>query len=596
MPQKNRLDLYDEFKNGDIPNETDFADTIDSALNLVDDGLISYKVDTPVGTLKRFGIGGETSPDCPLGIKGEPGQDDQMICFTSSDESHKWNINLNPTGQSITGFSIDDQTSGISSSRFFIDQQSEGNVGIGTVEPEQKLHVRGANDGANVSIMVENLESGADSGWLMSAIDDNAVPERVRTFAIQEKNGPELFERITILSGGDPANPQNNVGVNEILPMATLHVSSPQSSPFTPLGMAENTGILLLGPVIGPNLVMDTHQVQARTGEYVASGPTLAFTANKLGLQPYGGGIIINESFSPDKQLIISDDGNIGVGKTPVEKIDINGAVTIGDTSTPVPADGTVRFGGPNADLEVWMGNQWNSLTTHTLTDGLWVNGGNGIIYYDTAAGNPKVGIGVTTPNSALHVKDDSQDVFGNIATVAVVNNSGTTSPDPGLMRTGIAVQCSGIWSTNSSALNVGLYVKSVTGQTAAESNIAALINGNTVIGDVTGQTIVGQNGVNVLAIQNGAAPTSIPGITPNTGIQIYSQDVVGADGIGRSAFRVMNGDGNVITLSRQASLEPASLTVPDTGDANTNALIENMRLRINQLENIIKALGVVAS
>jgi len=44
MSQKTRAELKEEFKNGDIPDQNDFADTIDSALNLVDDGLSSYRV------------------------------------------------------------------------------------------------------------------------------------------------------------------------------------------------------------------------------------------------------------------------------------------------------------------------------------------------------------------------------------------------------------------------------------------------------------------------------------------------------------------------------------------------------------------------
>lgn len=36
--QKTRGELKEEFKNGDIPDQDDFADTIDSALNLPDDG------------------------------------------------------------------------------------------------------------------------------------------------------------------------------------------------------------------------------------------------------------------------------------------------------------------------------------------------------------------------------------------------------------------------------------------------------------------------------------------------------------------------------------------------------------------------------
>src|ERR1044072_4169198 len=145
MSQKNRSDLYEEFKNGDIPNENYVADTIDSALNLVDDGLTSYKVSTAAGLLKRFGIG-DTAPNSPLGIKGEPGQDNQMISFTSNDASQKGNINLNRTAANVTRFSMDDTTSGIGHSRLVIDQVSQGTVGIGTVTPEQKLHVQGAND------------------------------------------------------------------------------------------------------------------------------------------------------------------------------------------------------------------------------------------------------------------------------------------------------------------------------------------------------------------------------------------------------------------------------------------------------------------
>ncbi len=614
MSQKNRLDLYEEFKNGDIPDQEDFADTIDSALNLVDDGLVSYKVVTPTfGTLKRFGIGGETAPECPLGIKGEKGQEDEMICFKSADESQKWNINLNPTGKIATGFSIDDASKGISNSRLFIDQVSEGNVGIGTVEPEQKLHVQGAHDGGNISIMIENLESGEDGGWLMSAIEDNVIPERRNVFAIQEKFGTELLERMTFLTDSGststaraaiapgpaplPVNPIRNVGINEILPYAPLHVSQPNSDPRSRVNMAENTGILMLGPVEGPNLVLDSNQIQARTGEYLSDGVTLRFTPSELQIQPFGGNVIVNGTLPATEQVEISSDGKIGIGKTATEKVDINGAVTIGDTDTAVPSDGTVRFGGPDADLEVWKDAQWNSLTTHTVTDGLWVNGGGGVIYYDgTAAGNPKVGIGLTAPNAALHVREENPSATGNSGAMIVNNLSGTSSLDPSMTRVGLGVTCSGLWSSASAALNIGIYVSNVVGQTAPESNIAAAFNGNTVIGGVTGNSLIGAGGTNVLAIQTGTEPTSIPGITPNSGIQIYSTDLGGGVGvIPTSIFNVMTGDGEVIKLYRQENMTAADVNVPNTGNAVSDALIENMRTRINELEAMLKLLGLLA-
>lgn len=595
MPIKDRSSLYEEFQNGDIPDQNDFADTIDSALNLVDDGLVSYKTLTPTGVVKRFGFGGETTPQAPIGIKGETGQDDQMISFRSSDDSQMWNINLNPTGNDVDGFSIDDATSGIGTSRFFIDQVSQGNIGIGTVEPEQKVHVAGAHDGGDISIMVENMESGTETGWLMSAINDNAVVERNNTFAIQEKNASELTERITVLGAhGLPGNPIYNVGINEVLPYATLHVTKPAADPTEPVNLAENTGIVCVGQIDDRNLVFDSSQIQARTGEYI-SGPTLSFTATELSLQPYGGTININKATGDPTDLVsIDSDGKLGVGKKANEKLEVNGAVVVGDTNTATPSDGTIRWHNADKDLQVWQNSKWNSLTTHTNTDGLWTDGGGGLIYYDTASGHPKVGIGVAQSQATLHVKTVNNSASATTVTGLIANQAATAIADAALSRVGLAINCTGLWNTNAAALNIGLYISNVSGQTAAESNIAALCNGNTVIGNITGNSLVGSGGTNVLAIQNGAAPTSTPGITETTGVQIYSDNVTSIAGTPISALHLMTGDGAIMTLYRQADMTPSDINVPNTGNAVTDAVIENMRTRINELEAILKKLGLL--
>jgi hypothetical protein len=596
MAIKTRRQLKEEFRNGEIPDQNDFGDTIDSALNLNEDGLVSYKVQTPSGMLKRFGVGGDTAPQAPIGIKGEPGQDDQMIYFTSSDESQKWNINLNPTGNDVDGFSIDDASSGIGSSRFFIDHVSEGNIGIGNVSPQAKLHVTGANDGANVSIMVENLESGPNGGWLMSAIDDNSVPERTKTFAIHEKRNSDLIERITVLSTQGPASsPVLNVGVNEVLPYATLHVTKPAADPTEPVNLAENTGILCLGQIDSNNLAMDSRQIQARLGEYVASGPTLAFTASELGLQPYGGGLTINgRSHDANARITIDTTGNVGIGKTATEKLEVNGAIVVGDTDNAEPVNGTVRWSVSNDDLEVWKDDEWNSLTTHVNTDGIWTNAGDGVVYYSPTGELPKVGIGTSDPNATLHVREVNEEAAGTAAGLAVVNQAATDLVESNHMRIGVGVSCSGVWSTNPAALNVGLYVSSVIGQTEAASNIGALINGSTVIGDITGNSLVGTGGTNVLAIQNGTAPISAPGITETTGVQMYSANVIGPEGTDISVLHLMTGDGAVMRFYRQPNMTEADINSPNTGNAVTDALITNMRTRIGELEGILKRLGLL--
>ena len=596
MSQKDRNALYLEFKNGDIPNENDFADTIDSALNLVEDGLYPYRNVTPVGTAKNIGIA-DTAPNSTLGLKGQIGQDDRMISFTSMDESQKWNINLNPTGDDVDGFSIDDATSGIGSSRFFIDHVSQGNIGIGNVSPKAKLHVSGANDGGNVSILVENLESGSDGGYLISALDDNAVPERMKTLAIHEKKGNDLSERITVLgTHGPPGLPIVNVGINEVLPYATLHVTKPAADPTEPVNLAENTGILCLGQIDDDNLAMDSKQIQARHGEYVGGGPTLSFTASELFLQPYGGGINVNGSTgNPANYFSIASDGKTGIGTTAVnEKLEVNGAIVVGDTNTAAPQIGTIRWSTGDNDLEVWAGAEWKSLTTHTNTDGIWTDAGGGTIYYNPIAQHAKVGIGTSQPNAMLHVKETNTEAFTNTGAVAVINQASTLSADPDLVRVGMGISCTGVWSPNPAALNIGLYITQVSGQTEPSSNIAALINGNTVIGNITGNTLVGTNATNVLAIQNGAAPTTTPGITETTGVQLYSDNVT-FSGVDMSALHLMNGDGTVMKFYRQADMTAADINVPNTSNAVTDALIDNMRTRINELENILKALGLLA-
>lgn len=596
MAKKNRNALYEEFKNGDIPNQNDFADTIDSALNLLDDGLTSYKVETPDGIMKRFGIG-DTAPTAPLGIKGEEGADDEMISFTSHDASQKWNINLNPTGEDVAGFSIDDATAGAGTSRLFIDQTT-GNVGMGTVEPAQKLVVSGVNSGGNVSIMVQNQESGTSSGWMFSAVNDNVTTERGFSAAIHENTGLGLIERMTFLSmNSSMIGSVRNTGINEMLPMATLHVTRLASDASEPVALAENTGILCLGQIDNNNLAMDSKQIQARHGAYVGETTTLEFTPSELVLQPYGGTITINKSTGTPSNIIrIGTNGTIGVGKTATEKVEVNGAVVFGNTTTAVPPSGTVRWSTTANDLQVWKDASWKSLTTHTNTDDLWVDGGDGIIYFNPAGHRPKVGIGTETPHAMLHVKETNTEFLSNSGGMIVVNQAATTSSDSGLIRMGLGISCTGTWSPNPAALNVGLYISGVTGQTTSSSNVGALINGNTVIGDITGNSLVGTNGTNVLAIQNGVAPTSTPGITETTGIQVYSKEVTSSSGTPFSAFHVMTGDGVVIKLFRQPDMTEANVNTPNTGNEVTNVLIENMRDRINQLERMMKTMGLLHS
>jgi hypothetical protein len=589
MSEQNRSYLIDKFQDGDIPTGQDFADMIDSALNLLDDGLTVYKYTDPTGDHIHFGLG-DTAPVAKLGIRGDAGNDEEMIRFTSSDGTHKWNINLNPTVSNIPGFSIDNVTSGTGVSCLFIDESADGKIGMGTVQPLEKLHIQGTADGNLLSAQIENLSTG-HGGWLLSHVDDNAILERTGAFAIVEKDGSSKVERMTFLKKlGLAPNFYNNVGINETLPFATLHVTRVDVN--SDVRLAENTGMLLLGPIDSYNLGMDGHAIQARLGSYVAGGPTLSFVPSQLDLQPWGGDIVVHHDYPVDQQVIITDTGLVGLGKAPIERLDINGAVTFGDTSTVSPAEGTVRWHGTPGDLEVFKNGNWQSLTTQTVTDGFWIQSAiAGAIYFEPPTQNAKVGIGVVQPTSALHVVENNQGFVSTSVTGNFTNTSTTATTDMAVVRVGLRVSSTGVWSPNPDVNNIGLYVNSVEGQLSPNANIGALINGNVVIGNLTGQAIVGANGTNVLAIQNGTAPTTHTGSTSDGGIQIYS--AVDPTGV-TSVFNIMMGDGTIIQLYQQAALPAEDFNNPNTGDVNTDILIKNMRDRIDALEARLQTLGLI--
>jgi hypothetical protein len=535
---------------------------------------------------KRFGIGIST-PDAPLGIKGEAGLHDEMISFDSHDNFQKWNINLNPTGGNL-GFSIDDRYLIGLRSRFFI-EKSSGRVGIGTITPLEKLDVTDSLPGLSTGIKIRNLATEANQGFILGHIDDNILTQRSGSFGIIEKRGSSLIERITVLPGIDfSGGTFYNVGINEKLPFATLHVSRPAADPQSDISLTENTGILLLGTIAGKNLGFDSHNIQARTGEYIGGTTTLSLTATTLNLQPFGGGIIINSSMADDKKVLITGDGKVGIGKTPIETLDVNGAITIGDATVTSSADGTIRFNG--TDFEGRKNGVWKSLTAPSVDDGFG-NAGAGKITYNTI--DAKVGIGVAQPNAALHVMDSSVVISGNTS-VIIDNQSSTSSINQADSRIGLNVTNSGTWSSNASAKNIGLYV-SATGPGNANANLGAVINGNVVIGNIIPSSdMVGTNGSNVLVIQNGSVPTtplvSSSGLSDG-GIQIYS----GTDITGTSVLIVMNGDGNVIKLYRESALTPAdNNTVGSTYGANEANVINNLRTRINELEAKLQAQGLL--
>src|SRR5690606_13430684 len=100
-----------------------------------EDGVFIYK---PSETIKRFGVG-LAQPPYRLGIAAE-GDIQNLISLHDVSGIHKWSVNLNPLVSDDKGLNIAQETTGGSESRLFINQDS-GNIGLGSLNPEQKLQL-----------------------------------------------------------------------------------------------------------------------------------------------------------------------------------------------------------------------------------------------------------------------------------------------------------------------------------------------------------------------------------------------------------------------------------------------------------------------
>ncbi|WP_340200026.1 phage baseplate protein [Ascidiimonas sp. W6] len=138
--KKNRTELKAYFKVNDKPTEKEFADFIDAGINQAEDSIIKEQ-------------------GSPLAIQaegGDVGTQEILDLYTSfGNKSPNWSFNLNPRIKSEdpnsnqSGLNIKDATG---ESRLFI-KSGDGSVGVGTIDPESKLTVRGNNDSSLFSVI-----------------------------------------------------------------------------------------------------------------------------------------------------------------------------------------------------------------------------------------------------------------------------------------------------------------------------------------------------------------------------------------------------------------------------------------------------------
>lgn len=560
-----RESLYSFFETGDIPTQEEFADLIDSYIHREEDGVFVYK---PDDTTKRFGVG-ISQPPYRLGIAAE-GDIQNLISLHDVNGAHRWSINMDPLASDLKGFNLAQETASGSESRLFVHETS-GNVGLGSLDPEQKLQIEHNSPTGIVGLKMLNTATVANNGWSIGHLQEE---DELRDGGLSVRSKVDNpIERLFI-------SPSGNVGINQPLPQTKLHVSLPLEDPNSVIGLTEDSGVANIGPIT-QSVVFDSRGLQAREGEYI--GDTLSLEASTLNLQRIGGEILIHgdDTVENSQKIIITNEGNIGAGIiNPDERLALDGAIQLGTTDN--LNTGTIRWTG--ADFEGYNGTSWMSFTSGG--EGQWQQGEGNHIYY-----NPEVPLGVSigtnVQKATLTVENHEVAVSSTTANI-VSNTSSNASAGAGDNRVGLLLESSGEWGGELSAV-IGLHINSVNGHQFANQNLAAVLNGNTVIGNVADdQSSVGSNGNRVFVLQQGTEPTSQPNVP---GVQMYAREVGGHLRLG-----IMDGSGEVVTLMRQAAIvAPDNTSFAAEYDASVIDILNNMRDRINELESKIKGLGLLA-
>ena len=324
---------------------------------------------------------GTTGPAFPLEISSNTST--SFVYQRTGVSANKW------------GFHSDNDATywqNVTSGNLLFTLQNGGNVGIGTTAPAYKLHVNGGDaqiaNGSTGTLYMNN-----SSNYLYGDVNGVGIIGAGDNFRVKTNSA----ERMRITSAGD-------VGVGAASPLRRLHVAGGQ-------GFAVNASTSQYYGVYIPALG-EGADPRIDIGDWHNAGSTIKWdsSARSLNLDTQystgAGTFNITGNDGASTFLTILPSGNVGIGTTsPATKLDVDGVVTASEFSADVnnvsalrmkSTASTIGYGVTNADLVSWS------------LGGVHPSG----YYFRTTGANPamqiiangNVGIGVTNPNTKLHV------------------------------------------------------------------------------------------------------------------------------------------------------------------------------------------------
>lgn len=427
-----------------------------------------------------------------------------------------------------------------------------GNVGIGTSVPQQRLEVNGGIRIGNSIIQApgslryngNNFEGYNGTSWVQlngGGSPDNWGTQSVVTDQTLSGNGT-LGSPLSIASQGavtgsvlkwngttwSPGNDLQGTTNTDWAPLGSGNIGNTNTGAVY-IGAADPSGKLNVNNGVYPNGINSSSNDGTGSGVYGAntnagigvSGENFGLGTG-IGVKGYSIHGIGGLFSSDDGKALITEQGNIGFGvSSPQEKLEINGAIVIGNSSTALPSNGTMRYT-PTNGFEIRHANAWSAIKN------FW-NSNNGIDAYNLNSGN--VGIGTSTPGAKLEVSGQVKITGGTPG-----NGKVLTSDANGLAS----------WQTPNvgTSYNAGSGI-SITGNTI--SNSGDLSNTN----EIQTLSLTG----NTLSLSSGGGAVTLPSggtnYTAGNGINISGSVISNAGDLSNSnELQTLSKSGNTISLS----------------------------------------------
>ncbi|MBI9104917.1 MAG: hypothetical protein JEY99_21045 [Spirochaetales bacterium] len=179
-----------------------------------------------------------------------------------------------------------------------------GKIGIGTSSPNTKLEISSGGSGSQLDYTGQLSLSGW-SGQLDLVDTDAGFKDyalRVTGNRFSIISSPWNYDHFVLYD--------DKLGLGTETPLVKLHIIGGTDAAL------GSGGYIQTGASASPNIVMDDNEIQARNNG----------VASTLNIQNEGGGITIHQAVS-GTEIIITDSGSIGFGKSPAYTVDVFGAI-----------------------------------------------------------------------------------------------------------------------------------------------------------------------------------------------------------------------------------------------------------------------------